>query len=739
MRNILKFTRTAFLVQLHTPVSWLVVLVFLVQTGVIFCDSMDQFVRNQLLKYGTADISFQLFSSSSNGLFVKVQSYLYLYVPLLTMGIFSREFSTGSIKLLYSSPVSNFTIVLSKFLSLVLIGLVLIGILLIYVVIAILVIDVPDTAAIFSGLLGLFLLLVSYIAIGMFMSSLTSYSVVAALGTLIVFAVLNFAGTLWQDVPVVQDICYWLVLKGRADTFINGMITTEDLLYFIFVPAMFLAFTYCGLQAHTNNRPLFQKILRYSGVFLITALVGFISSRPSVKKYFDLTETKRNTLSQASLKVLSGLDKKVTIHTYVNMLYQGFLVLPVAYKTDEKRFEQYLRFKPETELKYHYYSKLPENSVYRSRYPKLSENDIYDTLKLINDWNVKLKPVAELPHLEILEQEDYAFLRVLEYEDGSTAVVRTFKDLIRLPKELEISTGFMGLYEKPARISVYQKNGERSLYTERGDGIGTALSEKTSRTALVNLGFSCDEIDPYLPIPETTDILLIADPTVPYTDQTLEYIDEFFARGGHVMVLTESKQSSWMNEWLSKYTVTIGSEILLQQNPKLKDEELIVYTAGPQEEMGPYYQSMGAAGLGVITPGAAEIRIDSASPFEVKKLLQHTDTTGTVHTTAVAITLPGKPDGPKMLVMSDADWLTNEEINKQRNGVRAVNALMLKATMGWLSNNHYPINIERPIPSDRKLNIQSGTWKKVQAGILYILPLLLAGAFVWIFVRRNRV
>src|SRR5690606_40140416 len=113
------------------------------------------------------------------------------------MGIFSRDFSTSSIKLLYSSPVSNFSILISKFLSLVLIGMMLMGILLIYVVISLFMIDNPDTGAMLSGFLGLFLLLVSYISIGMFMSSLTSYSVVAALGTLIVFAILNFAGTLW--------------------------------------------------------------------------------------------------------------------------------------------------------------------------------------------------------------------------------------------------------------------------------------------------------------------------------------------------------------------------------------------------------------------------------------------------------------------------------------------------------------------------------------------------------------
>lgn len=42
-----------------------------------------------------------------------------------------------------------------------------------------------------SGLLGVYLLICSYAAIGLFMSSLTSYQIVAALGTLSILFVLN--------------------------------------------------------------------------------------------------------------------------------------------------------------------------------------------------------------------------------------------------------------------------------------------------------------------------------------------------------------------------------------------------------------------------------------------------------------------------------------------------------------------------------------------------------------------
>ncbi len=44
--------------------------------------------------------------------------HLFLFVPLLTMNIVSREFNTGTVKLLYSSPVKLRQVVIGKFLAL---------------------------------------------------------------------------------------------------------------------------------------------------------------------------------------------------------------------------------------------------------------------------------------------------------------------------------------------------------------------------------------------------------------------------------------------------------------------------------------------------------------------------------------------------------------------------------------------------------------------------------------------
>ena len=50
------------------------------------------------------------------------------------MGLMSREFSSGSIKLLYSSPITSTQIVLGKYLSMMFYGLIMLAIVTIYVV-----------------------------------------------------------------------------------------------------------------------------------------------------------------------------------------------------------------------------------------------------------------------------------------------------------------------------------------------------------------------------------------------------------------------------------------------------------------------------------------------------------------------------------------------------------------------------------------------------------------------------
>ena len=75
-------------------------------------------------------------------------------------------------------------------------GFIIMGILLLQVVFAFIFVKNLDIPLILSGLLGIYLVLCAYSAIGLFMSTLTSYQIVAAVGTLVILTCLNFVGGL---------------------------------------------------------------------------------------------------------------------------------------------------------------------------------------------------------------------------------------------------------------------------------------------------------------------------------------------------------------------------------------------------------------------------------------------------------------------------------------------------------------------------------------------------------------
>ncbi|HJY23412.1 MAG TPA: ABC transporter permease subunit, partial [Hanamia sp.] len=213
MKKIFKIARLELNILFYSPIAWLLVIIFGVQAGLTFTEILYAQETSQQLERPLQVLSKVLFAGD-NGLFKAVQDTLYLYIPLLTMGLLSRETSSGSIKLLLSSPVKISEIVFGKFLSIVIYSFLLIVVLTLYVVAAHFSIEALDVQFVIGGLLGLFLLACAYAAIGLFMSSLTSYQVVAAISTLAVLAGLNFIGQIGQDYDLVRDITYWVSISG---------------------------------------------------------------------------------------------------------------------------------------------------------------------------------------------------------------------------------------------------------------------------------------------------------------------------------------------------------------------------------------------------------------------------------------------------------------------------------------------------------------------------------------------
>ena len=435
MKTIFKIAKTELQTLFYSPIAWLILIIFTFQCSMTFSNLMGGMVRSESLGYGNYNATLGLYSGM-RGLFTAVQSYLYLYIPLLTMSLMSRELGSGSIKLLYSSPVTNWQIILGKYAWMMVYALVLIGVLMLYAIYAICAAKNIDIPYILSGLLGLYLLICAYAAIGLFMSSLTSYQIVAAVGTLAVLAALSYVKGLWQEIDFVRDLTFWLAIDGRAGEFVDGLICSEDVIYFLIVILLFLSMAVIRLQARRQKSSWMVNWGKYVGVWAVALFIGYLSSRPSLMSFYDATRTKHNTLTQNSQDIVARMDGKLTITTYVNIMDRFYWYgSPSSRNWDLERFKQYVRFKPDITMKYvYYYDSIKDMKSLEKRYPDMTfEEMVKKTIEIIKlDSNKILKPEQIREQID-LKPEMNRFVRLLERENGQKTFLRVFDDMMVFP------------------------------------------------------------------------------------------------------------------------------------------------------------------------------------------------------------------------------------------------------------------------------------------------------------------
>ncbi|NOX08903.1 MAG: ABC transporter permease subunit [Gammaproteobacteria bacterium] len=162
----------------------------------------------------------------------EASTLLLLITPLISMHLFSGERQQHTLTLLFSSPISISEIVLGKYLGLLGFFIILLG-LISLMPLSLLAGATIDTGRLYAALLGLALLLASFSAIGLLMSSLTHSPTIAATGTfgvLLLLWIIDWAGTN----PGNSDALFsYISILRHQQSFMNGMVNSSDVFYFL--------------------------------------------------------------------------------------------------------------------------------------------------------------------------------------------------------------------------------------------------------------------------------------------------------------------------------------------------------------------------------------------------------------------------------------------------------------------------------------------------------------------------
>lgn len=234
-----------------SPVAYVVFTFFLVISGWFFSQiflfysdaSMRSFMQPQ---FGQ---NLNVVDNVMRPLFTNMSVVLLFFIPMLTMRLFAEEKKAGTMELLLTYPVRDGEVLAGKFLAA---GAV-------YGLLLLLTLTYPalmaafgriEWGAILTGYLGLLLLGAAFLAVGVFISSLTENQIVAGSATF--GALLGFWLIGWGADAAggwVRTVLQYLSIIEHMDSFGKGVIDTKDVVYYVTVTAFALFLTLRALDA----------------------------------------------------------------------------------------------------------------------------------------------------------------------------------------------------------------------------------------------------------------------------------------------------------------------------------------------------------------------------------------------------------------------------------------------------------------------------------------------------------
>ena len=218
-----------------SPLAWTVLAVIQFIMGLSYSLLLTEMVNNP----GSLNQFSGVSDYIGGGLFGFSAVLLLLVIPLMTMRLFAEDKKSGSLTLLITAPASLTEIVLGKFLGLT------VFFLAVLVLMALMAFSLfggtdLDLGRLFAGLLGQLLLMLSFGAAGLFVSTLTKEPVIAAVGGFGLLLVIWLLEAMAYGGGMFSELFRHLSLIGHFEKLRRGVFDTTDIAYYLLFITLFL-------------------------------------------------------------------------------------------------------------------------------------------------------------------------------------------------------------------------------------------------------------------------------------------------------------------------------------------------------------------------------------------------------------------------------------------------------------------------------------------------------------------
>ncbi|MBE6883403.1 MAG: ABC transporter [Ruminococcaceae bacterium] len=220
---MLAIMRREFKAYFTSPIGYIVVAAFFLMSGVFF---------SQLVAYGVADM---------RNLFSTMYTVIMFLIPVLTMRLMSEDKKIKTDQILLTSPVTITGVVLGKYFAALLVYIVAT----LSTVVQCLMVGLfttPEWGVIFTNYIGMILLGATFIAIGMFISSLTENQVVSAIGAIAASILVTVMDSIVPKINIefLDAFLTDATFSSRYNEFMTGVIDFSNIMFFLSIIAVFL-------------------------------------------------------------------------------------------------------------------------------------------------------------------------------------------------------------------------------------------------------------------------------------------------------------------------------------------------------------------------------------------------------------------------------------------------------------------------------------------------------------------
>jgi ABC-2 type transport system permease protein len=705
MQALVALTQKELRSLFSSPTAYVVGALFSVFNGYVF------WILLQLLSTPTGQSSVEMSTLFFGGTFFFWLALLFM-VPVITMRLISEEKKSGTIELLLTAPITDFQIILAKFL----------GVFVFYTFLwlpSFLYVGVLFTQTAMDwgiwivSVLGVLLLGAMVLSLGLLSSSLVRNQIIAAVLTFICLMVFFLGGftPYFESSSLGQEIMDLTWMINVFENLGSGQVHTMHLIYLISMIVFNLLVSVYVLGVRKWGAEIKIRITIF---FILLLMVNYVAIRTD--RTFDASRDQNYSLSDKSKQVLKNMKDSLEVIVFfqkTNPLNRQLRYLMNQYEDASSlisvTFVDPLKDPAQTKILADKYGISLTEEIVLMKY----------------GLRTKVLPMSALA--------DYDYSGVYS---GLPPQLKAFRG------EQGITGSILNLLQSGRTLVHFLKgHGEKDLSNREEDGYSELLKHlKSDNIEVKDLSLLGRES-----LPKDLKTLVIAGPTHALLSEELKLLSDFLDRGGRLLCLVDPIQSTGLASLFQKYGVILGEDVVvdpLRKLPGISPANLFMGSYGP------HAITNGMDNIYTLFFLVRSVTATKESPNDLTPLLLTSsegwgesdyqtspyekgieDLVGPV---SVALAAENKATQMRFVVIGDSDFVTNVILHQVGNKDIFLNSL------NWILEREALISIPSKESSFAQLQLTERQMMALFWVVVVGIPFLWLMIGLVIFIRRRR-